>query len=474
MRTVYPAAVLACLALSGCANLRDPDVKLPTVYEAPQPGGLSVLALDRWWTNFEDPQLTGLIEQALSASPDALAAAARLKEARALAGSAMTRFLPQGDLAGSTRETHTDQLSGAVVNIPGFSNSGTSNSAAVNFNVSWELDLFGRIFAVGRAARGDKAAARFAYEGARASLAANVADAYFQARGLAIQLEDARETVRIQSGLQEIAAKKISRGLAAASDGDRVAADLAQARSQATSLEAELQAARRVLLVLIGRGAQPIESLPIVAAVGAAPAVPTTVPSDLLARRPDVREAQARVASAAGRSDLAMLAFFPTFTLLPGRGWSRSEQPNFGSTSQNWSIGVSGTQPILSIPRLLMDLKAQGARAEQAVIAYEKSVQTAFGEAENALLRLDSDRRRTDLLLEGESRGRRAFDAARRRYAMGLDDLQSTLLAEQAWRATRTQLTSEQVQTLRRAVQAYKALGGGWPAQTVSDRPRPG
>jgi len=468
MRLARPAAILACLALVACASARKPDVALPAAYEAPPGGGLEVQALDRWWAAFDDPELTRLVDQALAASPDARSAAARLDEARATARSALTAFLPQGDATGSARRTRTEDLAGTAVNIPGFSTSGVSENYAANFNVSWEVDLFGRFFAARRSARGDQAAARFAYEGARASLAANVADAYFQARGLAIQLEDARETVRIQASLQDVARKKAEHGLGASSDADRVAGDLAQAQSQAASLEAELQAAKRTLLVLLGQGAQPTASLAIVAGVEAVPPVPATVPSELLARRPDVREAQARVASAAGRSDLSLLEFFPTFTLTPGLGWSKIVQPGFSSTTQTWTIGGDVSQPILSIPKLLYDLKAQNARTEQAVIAYEKAVQTAFGEAEGALVRLDSDRRRALLLADGETRGRRAYEAARTRYAMGLDDLEAALSAEQSWRATRTQLTTVQVQALRRAVQTYKALGGGWPASTLS------
>jgi outer membrane protein TolC len=226
------------------------------------------------------------------------------------------------------------------------------------------------------------------------------------------------------------------------------------------------------LLVLIGQGAQPTSSLAIVAGVGPAPPVPATVPSELLARRPDVREAQARVASAAGRSQLSLLELFPTFQLTPGVGWSKIEQPGFSSTTQTWTIGGTASQPILSIPKLLLDLKAENARTEQAVIAYEKAVQTAFGEAESALVRLDADRRGATLLADGERRGRRAYEAARKRYVLGLDDLPTALAAEQSWRATRTQLTSVQVQALRRAVQTYKALGGGWPAAELAARAR--
>jgi outer membrane protein TolC len=244
-----------------------------------------------------------------------------------------------------------------------------------------------------------------------------------------------------------------------------VAGDLAQADAQVAALEAQLQVQKRAILVLTGRIVEPTANINATPEVGAAPTVPATLPSELLQRRPDVRQAQAAVRSAAGQQRLAQLAFFPTFTFSPGIGWSRIEQPGFSSETQNWSIGGSVLQPILSIPRLMQDLKVQNARAEQAVTAYEKTVQTAFQETEGALVNLEADRRRVALLVAGETRARRAYEAAREGYGRGLTDLTSTLSAEQAWRAVRTQLTSAQVQALRRSVQAMKAIGGGWPAQ---------
>lgn len=469
MRPATLVAGLACLTLAACASARKADIALPTAFEAPQAGSsvLDAAALDQWWVQFNDPVLTALIEDALVRAPDARTAAARLREGRAIASSGLLGFLPQGNASATTRETTTTQTSGTVVNIPGFSSEGESTASSATFNVSWEVDLFGRIFAVAKAARGDTNQAQASYEGARASLAANIADTYFLARGQAIQLEDARETARIQRGLQQIANVRAERGLGSASEADRVAGDLAQAEGAAASLEAELKATRRTLLVLVGRGVDPLASIPTPASVGQIPPVPAAVPGQLLARRPDVRQAEAAVRSAAGRLTHAKLAFFPTFTLTPGIGLSRSEQPGFESSTRNWSIGAGVIQPILSIPRLLQDLKAQDARTEQAVIAYEKAVQTAYGEADSALTRLDADRRRVGLLVDGEVRAARAYEASRIRYAAGIDDLTAALGAEQSWRSTRSALTSAQVQALRRAVQTYKALGGGWPATPV-------
>jgi NodT family efflux transporter outer membrane factor (OMF) lipoprotein len=468
MRSAYSAAalVVACLALGACASVRKPDVRLPAAFEAPQgaaPAG--AIALDRWWTAYEDPELSALIDQALIANPDARSAAARLREARATRASALLQTLPTGSVSASDKETHTHQLAGTAIDFPGFSTSGTTEAQAANFNVSWDVDLFGRTLAARRALNGDVAAARFDYEAARASLAAQVADAYFQVRGLAIQLADARETVRITQGLFDTATRRGQIGVAATSDADRVAGDLAQARAQAQGLEAELQVERRTLLVLAGRIAEPTVNVKAEPAVGVIPQIPASVPSALLGRRPDVREAQARIASASGRRDADALALLPTFTLTPGIGWAKNSQPGFSSTTQNWSLGGAITQPILAIPHLLQDLKAADARTEQAVIAYEKAVQTAFSEAEASLVRLDADRRRVALLADGEARARRGYEASQIGYARGLTDLQTALQAEQSWRATRSQLTAAQVQALRRSVQAYKAVGGGWPAE---------
>ena len=196
MRLVTPAVGSVtglALMLSACASTRDVDTRLPAAYEAPSsPAIAAAPSLETWWTGFDDPQLTALITEALATSPDARSAAAKLREARATRAGALTSFLPQGNPRGSITATDSKVIDGAALNIPGLSSNGDSRTETANFDVSWEIDLFGRIFAARRAANAEMAAARLDYEAARASLAAAVADGYFQARGLAIQLDDAQ------------------------------------------------------------------------------------------------------------------------------------------------------------------------------------------------------------------------------------------------------------------------------------------
>ncbi|MBW8859240.1 MAG: TolC family protein, partial [Caulobacter sp.] len=376
--------------------------------------------------------------------------------------------------------THTKILSQTVPpgGIP-FTRGGDSDSYNANFDVSWELDLFGRKRAGLGVVNNDFAAARFAYEGARASLAANVAQSYFEARGLAVQLDDARQTERINTSLRDFAVKKANAGLIATSEADRAEADLADTQARAANLEAQLGAARRSLLILVGRGVDPLAALPVDARLDLAPPVPATIPGDLLGRRPDVREAQARLASASKTLKVNELALLPTFNITPGVGLSKSVQPSFpfagggggktSTTSSAWTLGANVSIPVLNIPALLADIDAQDARTRQAAIALEKTVQTAYGEAENAMLQLAADQRRVNLLTAGEARAQRAYEANRKGYGLGLIDLTTTLQAEQSWRASRSALTGARTDALLHAVQTYKALGGGWsPASMTS------
>ena len=276
---------------------------------------------------------------------------------------------------------------------------GITETQTLNFNVSWELDFFGRLQQARRVANADFAATRFDVEGARATLAASVADNYFQAKGLAIQLADADTNASISQKLYDIAQEKARLGLGAASDADQAAGELALAQAQ------------------VGRSRRPIPCRPAPAADpgGARNSSPRPAfrppPRRRTRRRcrrpfPAICSPAAPMSGRRKRSSpaksvaklLKHLAVFPTFTLLPGLGLSRTVAPGVvfippatllpaqQTTSLSfWTLAGGVSQPVLDIPHLLQDAKAEDARTEQAVIAYEKVVQTAYGEAENAL-----------------------------------------------------------------------------------------
>jgi multidrug efflux system outer membrane protein len=451
-----------------------PYVALPAAYFAQTAGAtLPPEALDHWWTLFNDQSLDALEDEAFRAAPDARTAAARLLEARATRAAQTAATLPSGAITGNAGHQKAYELGGEDHNLNPVS--GVTDTVSGNFTVSWELDLFGRLAVARRVANADAARARFNIEGSYASLAAAVADGYFETRGLKIRFEDARESARIADDLLSIARRRADAGAGPLDAVDRVAGQLAQARAQAADFEAQLAASRRRLLILVGRDLSTIDDLALPGDLPNVPPTPAAMPSELLNRRPDVREAEYRLRAQLGAARLSHLAVFPKITLLPGLGLASTSAPGVSfippstlvtsqqvTTTGFWSLAAGVTAPTFDIPRLLQQARAEDARSREAAIAYEQVVRGAFGEAQTALTDLAAGEQATLLLTDGEERSRRGYLGARRRYERGLDDLTSALSAEQAWRAVRSDLTAERVETLRRAVRTYKALGGGW------------
>jgi outer membrane protein, multidrug efflux system len=462
--------------MAACSTGRTPratEVRLPATFEG-QPQTGAPVPLDRWWSVYDDPQLTALVDQALAAGFDTRTALSRVAEARALRASTLARLGAQGNLEGSGEVRHTENIGGEHgIDFPGIPSgfsltpSGQSATANLGFNVSWELDLFGRRGASRRAAEGDFAAARFNAEATRVAAAAEIADTLFQARSMAVQIEDARATANIQTELLRISRTRADRGLGASADVARVEADVAQATAQLQELEAQLRTLKRSILLLTANAGAALSAVEVAPDLRAIPTPPALIPGELLVRRPDVREAEARIEAAAGNLTLAELELFPRITLQPGAGLGL-QRGTFPSTTAFWAFGLGLSLPILDRGRLLAELRASGARAEQAVLGYERAVQTAYSEADQALTLLEADRNRVAVLRAGEGRARVAYDAAQRRYELGLDNLTTLLDAERAWRAARSAAASAHGQALRRSVQAFRAFGGGWTPETAA------
>jgi NodT family efflux transporter outer membrane factor (OMF) lipoprotein len=466
-------ASLAAL-LQGCAtgSVRKADVRTPAAYEAPRPAETApAVALDDWWTLYHDPQLTSLVEEALKNSPDAKDAAAKLQQAIEVRRSALYSYNPQGNVTAQiSKPNYTDLNPPKTPSSNPFAFAFNPvdflgvQSSSLGFPVTWEVDLFGRRAAARRTADADQSPAEFTADATRWSLAANVADSLFQARGLAIQLDQANQTQRIEQELYDVSKARVEHGLAPESDTAQTLANLQDAQAQVQGLTAQLAAARRQLLLLVGRGVDPLASLPMAAEVGAPPAVPQALPGELLVRRPDVREAEERVVSAAGRLSLDKKALLPSFSFTPSVGLT---QQGSGASSQfsYWTLAGNIAIPVLDRPRLLSQVRQQRAVAEQAVIAYEKAVQTAYSDAEQAFGYYDSDKKRVALLLQAEKNANFAYQAKQMGYARGLNDLQTALTAEANWRQARLSLAQAQVSVMQRSVQVFKALGGGWTPQ---------
>ncbi|MDI1295679.1 MAG: TolC family protein, partial [bacterium] len=280
-RFVLSAALALCLPACATAPLSQPDVAVPATFGADQAAADSSARIDAWWLLFGDPQLVTLVEQALTSAPDARTALARLQEAQAVRRGALTSFGPQGNPTGSISRSDT-HVSGLPAGQAALLGAGKSASLSGAFNVSWEVDLFGRQDATRQAANADLAAARFVYEGARLSLAADVATQLFAARGLAAQIVEAQETLRIAQDLARVGQIRARVGLGSESDAARLDTQSASAQADLVNLRAQFATTRRALLVLLGRGTEALEVVPIDAALPVAPRPPALTPADVM------------------------------------------------------------------------------------------------------------------------------------------------------------------------------------------------
>lgn len=476
------APLLAACAGLGGSGPREAEVSTPGLFTVAGGQQLPAASLDRWWTLYGDAELEALIEAALAANTDVRTALARLEESRATRATVIRGLGPSGNISGSADVGQSESIGGdgGGGNTGGGSNgggnngqqTGGTNNQGLTFGGSQQIDVFGRNREARRTINAEFLASRFAYESVRAAVAAQTADALFAARGTAVALEEQRETLRLANELSRVTRIRSERGLSPSSEFDRAETERANAEAEIVRLESTLQASQRALLTLVGRGGDPLTALPVRAALYDPPASPEMVPGVLLTRRADVREAQARIESASGNLRRARLALLPTFNLNPSVGLSRASSDFFTGSSGFWTLGAGLLVPVLDRGRLLAEVQVNDARAEQAVIGYERAVQTAFSEADQALVQLEGDRARVRQLVEAEARARSAFDAATRGYRAGLTDIQALLDAERAFRGARSGLSSARTQALQRSVQAFRALGGGWSPEGVNVYPR--
>jgi NodT family efflux transporter outer membrane factor (OMF) lipoprotein len=466
-RALIIAAAIAPL-VAGCATnstVRPADTRVPAAFEAPPaPDNLPEQSIDRFWTLYQDDQLNQLVEQALATGFDQQTAIARLEQAYFQRQATRRSLWPQGNLQVNGGRSETNILAGpdgSDPTQPTFVFPGVNTQATASFNVSWELDIFGRSATQRRIADAQFHNAQYTYEATRTALAANVADSLFNARGIAIQLADAEETFRINQELENVARLRVQHGLAPSSDLDQAAASAGQAKATAENLRSQLTSARRELLLLVGKGTDPLANLPIPATVGTPPSVPAIVPARLLERRPDVKQAQWALTAQLEQHHLSKLALFPTLNLQPGATVTQT-LGDFNQTSLLWNLGAGLTVPVLDRPKLLSEVGIQRGVAEEFVVAYERAVQTAYVETENALVLLDSDRKRVEILRAADASAEAAYQKKRKGYVLGVNDLQAALIAENNWRLIHIQFTAAETTLMQRSVQLFRALGGGW------------
>jgi NodT family efflux transporter outer membrane factor (OMF) lipoprotein len=440
--------------------------------------------LSRWWSQFRDPTLDSLVERALAGNLDVAAEVSKIRQARQQVIIAGAAALPQIDASGSVNNTMLSKNAGISQIASAFGGGGGGKTGgaggattgiglpgtdfttySVGFDASWELDLFGQTRRSVEAARGRVEAEVWSLHDTEVSVAAEVAVDYLTLRSLQRQIDVAeREEAREQQLLALIEARRQA-GFATRLEVSQQQNQLATAKSQRPTLEAEARGEVHALGVLLG---QPPEALsaeltPVAAPPSPPPAVPVGLPSELLRRRPDVRLAERNLAAATADVGVAVGDLYPQINLTGSGDLISASLKNLVSgNSIQTSLTAALVEHVFDGGRIRANISAKKEARIQAYLAYQKAVLTALKDVEDALARYGAEERRNAELRESAQAARVAFDMADDRYKSGLSDFINVLQTEAALYAAETQLAESDGLVDQDLVSLQKALGGGW------------
>jgi len=471
MRKPLYAAVLLALLLSGCSFLETgfvrPSPDLPGQWAGAQGASQTSMAGENWWGLFNDPVLEALVDEAQQHNHDIAAAAARILEAEAALGVTEADRYPiitangAGSRKGISEVTATPLFGG----MPRY-----QNDVQVTLNASYEVDVWGKYRRADDAARAQLLAAQAAQDTVRLTLTADVAQQYFNLLTVDAQLAVIR--AQLQSRTDSLALLKLryKEGLTSEYEVRQAEAEEAAVRSQLAGMLKSQENLESALAILLGRSPRDVMEGKVdrgdIAPMQAV-WVPDGLPSELLLRRPDIREAEQKLLAENARIAVARAEFFPSISLTAFLG---SESATLGKLFSGpagifqFALGLS--QPIFNAHRLTFSVKAAEARREQAIAAYQKAVASAFGDVRNALNAQAAGR----AVLEAESARVAALVDAQRlanlRYQGGVAGRLEVLDADrQLLQAQLAKVDAENAQRVA-VVGLFKALGGGWSSSS--------
>ena len=469
----YFLIVAACLYLalgSGCMvgpDFQPPSVQVPANWtesvhaSATPPATPAEIDLARWWTVFDDPTITSLINRAIQSNLDLKQAEARIRQAWAGRGIAASGLGPTVDVNGSyerTQQPVTKDLAGG---------NSSYNRYQVGFDALWELDVFGGIRRGIEAADADISATVEFRGDVLVSLTAEVARNYINLRAFQQRISIARINLKAQEHSADLTRQRFEGGFVSGLDVANADAQTATTAAGIPLLESAARQSIYNLSVLLGLEPAALvkELSPILDIPAAPPSVPVGVPSDLLRRRPDIRGAEAGIHGATARIGVATADLFPKFTIFGSAGLTGADLSSaFDWSGRFWSIGPSVTWPVFDMGRIRSNIELQKALQEENVIAYRQTVLTALQEVENALIASTKEEEHRKTLAKAVAANEKAVKLATTLYTMGQTDFLNVLTAQRSLYVSEDALVQSTGAVSTYLVALYKALGGGWKA----------
>lgn len=465
MRTQFFAAILSVGLLAGCAvgpNYQRPKVATPQGFRgAPATQDAASLADEKWFELFKDEQLQSLIRIALQNNYDVREAAARVEAARAALG--ITRSDQYPTIAGSVGiSTQRTSRGGSFPLPPGYSQERTFGSVAGNL-LSYEVDLWGRLRRATEASRAELLASEENRKVVAMTLVSDIAAAYFNLLELDDELAIAQRTLATrQESLRLIEARR-SHGLATVLEV-RQGEELVQvAAEDVPSIEEQIAHTENQISLLIGADPSPVTRPNPLTAQELPPSVPVGLPSSLLDRRPDIREAEQNLVAANANIGVAKAAYFPEISLTGLFGFQSNQLSQLFTKSTNaWQFAPQLTQPIFTGGRIKSNVRYAEAQRQVAVVQYEKTIRTAFRETADALANYQQSKvildKQQALVTTLQDRSRLSYE----RYHGGVDTLLNALDADRDLFDAELRLAQVRRDELVSVVDLYRALGGGW------------
>jgi multidrug efflux system outer membrane protein len=453
--------------IAGCAvgpNYHRSPVSVPPVYRGLTPeeearSEAKSFADEKWWDVFQDEALRDLMRIALQRNYDVRIAAARILEAQARLGITRADQFPTltGEAAAANIRTQQQKLIPAI----------NTNVTRVALDFSWELDFWGQFRRATEAARANLLASEWARHEVISQLVANLATAYFQLRALDLQLEISRRTLASRQDSLRLTRVLAEGGATSLLDVRQAEQLVFTAAAQVPSFEQQVEQQENLISILLGSNPGSVPRGKRLTEQEHPPTVPVGLPSALLERRPDIRQAEEQLIAANAEIGVARAAYFPQIPLTATAGYQSSAlSALFFGPAGAWNFGASLTQPIFTGGRLKSNVRLAESQRQEALLVYQQSIQGAFRDVSDALI---AYRKTQEFRQQQEHLAESAQDATRLshlRYSGGAASYLEVLTNDTNYFSAELVLVQAQLNELLALVQLYKGLGGGWQQGT--------
>jgi outer membrane protein, multidrug efflux system len=456
----FVLAVLASL-LAGCMvgpDYKQPAVDVPVAFRY-EDRDAKATANTGWWKQFQDPVLDAMIAEALANNKNVKIAVANIEQSAAVLVQARSPLFPQFQYGGSAARERSSEA--GSVPLPSII-ANPHSSYQVLASASWEIDLWGRIRRLSESAQAQLFATEEAWHGVILSLLASVASDYIQLLGLDEQLLVSKRTLATYAESVKLFEIRYKYGQVSMMNVEQARSQYETAAAAIPQLESQIAQTENALCILLGRNPGPVQRGKTIYQL-ALPAVPAGLPSDVLANRPDIRQAEQGLIAANAQIGAAKALYFPTISLTGAYGYASADLSNlFKGPARVWNYAGSFTGPIFTGGAITSQVKQAEAARNAALFSYELTIQSAFADAENTLVarsKLVDQVQAQERLVRANSEYVRL---SRLLFEGGYAPYSTVLQAEQQLFPSELNYAQYRAALFNSLVNIYKAMGGGW------------